>query len=354
VVEIILSQLGWIDAISITCFFLFNVIFGLYLVYKSRKTKAKLLLIVGIAIISIGFGKLHFVCDFISILLTGRNLEVSVYLRIFIHYTPPFFYGFFAVYIGIELLMKEKKKYVTLFVLVLCILLQIVFYVDPTNVDIIPPEPSGQSLVEINLARGSLAFIFAIIIGTLAVIFSGFGLLIKSFQVEGLLKKKYLILAIGFFLYVLTVLLETITTILLLNIIFEIGGVISASLWYLGLREEDVKIRKIPKKDVIIEEGLFRLSKRPDNITEEEVTFHREKKICMVCNSRVEKFNYICPMCDALYCMKCAQALTNLENVCWVCDSPIDDSKPVKLSTKSEDNIDEKSIKKDIIKKTPK
>jgi len=349
VVEIILSQLGWIGAISIMCFFLFNVMFGLYLVYKSRKTNAKLLLIVGIAIISIGFGKLHFVCDFISILLTGRNLEVSVYLRIFIHYTPPFFYGFFAVYIGIVLLMKEKKKYVTLFVLVLCILLQIVFYVDPTNnVDIIVPVPSGQSLVEINLASGSLAFIFAIIIGTLAVIFSGFGLLIKSFQVEGLLKKKYLILAIGFFLYVLTVLLETITTILLLNIIFEVGGVISASLWYLGLREEDVKIREIPKKDVIIEEGLFRLSKRPDNITEEEVTFHREKKICLVCKGRVQKFNYICPMCDALYCMKCAQALTNLENVCWVCDSPIDDSKPVKVSPKSEDIIEEPSIKKDL------
>ncbi len=348
-VDIILSQLGWIDAISIMCFFLFNVIFGLYLVYKSRKTRARLLFIVGIAIISIGFGKLHFVCDFISILLTGRNLEVSVYLRIFIHYTPPFFYGFFAVYIGIELLMKEKKKYAIFFVLVLCILLQIVFYVDPTNnVDIIVPVQSGQSLVEINLASGSLAFIFAIIIGTLAVIFSGFGLFIKSFQVEGLLKKKYLILAVGFFLYVLTVLLETITTVLLLNIIYEIGGVVSASLWYLGLREEDVKIREIPKKDVTIEEGLFRLSKRPDNITEEEVTFHREKKICLVCKGRVQKFNYICPMCDALYCMKCAQALTNLENVCWVCDSPIDDSKPVQVSSKSEDIIDEKIIKKDL------
>lgn len=348
-VDIILSQLGWIDAISITCFFLFNVIFGLYLVKKSRKTNAKLLLIVGIGIISIGFGKIEFVSDFIAILLTGKNLDVQIPLRIFIHYTPPFFYGFFAVYIGIELLMKEKKKYAILFVLVLCILLQVVFYVDPTNnVDIIVPVPSGLSLVEINLAFGSLAFFLAIVIGSLAVVFSGFGLLFKSFQAEGLLKKKYMLLAIGVFLFIITVLLETITTVLLLNIIFEIGGVISASLWYLGLREEDAKIREVPKKDVTIEEGLFRLSKRPDNITEEEVTFHREKKICLVCKGRVEKFNYICPMCDALYCMNCAQALTNLENVCWVCDSPIDDSKPVEESTKSEDIIEEKSFKKDL------
>ena len=346
-VEIILSQLGWIDAISILCFFLFNVMFGLYLVYKSRKTNAKLLLIVGIAIISIGFGKLHSVSDFIAILVTGRNLEVSIYLRILIHYTPSYFYGFFSIYIGIEILLKDNKKYALLIVLVLITLLLIGFYVDPINqIDIIIPIPSGINLVEINLTFGSFVFILAIILGLLALVFSGFGLLLKSFQVEGLLKKKYLFLAIGVFLCIISLLLETITTVILFNIIFEIGQVISAALWYLGLREEDAKVRDKPKKDVAIEEGLFRLTKRPDTITEEEVTFHREKKICLVCKSRVEKFNYICPKCDALYCMNCAQALTDLENVCWVCDSPIDDAKPVKVFPKSEDEIKEISFKK--------
>jgi len=304
---------------------------------------------VGIAIVSIGFGKLHSASDFIAILVTGRNLEVSVYLRILIHYTPSYFYGFFSIYIGIEILLKENKKYAMLIVLILITLLLIGFYIDPINqIDIIVPIPSGISLVEINLAIGSFVFILAIILGLLALMFSGFGLLFKSFQVEGLLKKKYLLLAIGVFLYILSALLEVSTTVLLLNIIFEIGQVISASLWYLGLREEDVKIREKPKKDVAIEEGLFRLTKRPDNITEEEVTFHREKKICLVCKSRVEKFNYICPKCDALYCMNCAQALTNLENVCWVCDSPIDDSKPTKVFPKSEDEIKEISFKKEV------
>ncbi|MFX1568481.1 MAG: hypothetical protein ACFFCV_08945 [Promethearchaeota archaeon] len=348
-VEIILSQLGWIDAISITFFFLFNVIFGLYLVYKSRKTNARLLLIVGITIISIGFSKIEFVCDFISILITGRNLDVSIYQRIFIHYTPSVFFGFFGVYVGVELILKEKKTFILSIVLILLILLQIVFYVDPINsVEIIEPIPSGLKLIEINLIFGSLAFILAIIIGLLAVIFSGFGLLFKSFRVEGLLKKKYLVLAIGFFLYIISVLLETMTSVLLLNIIFESGGVVSASLWYVGLREEDIKIREKPKKDLIIEEGLFRLTKRPDNITEEEVTFHREKKICLICKSRLEKFNYMCPNCDALYCMNCAQALINLENACWVCDSPIDDSKPVKVFPKMNDIIEEKSNENDL------
>ena len=351
-VEIILSQLGWIDALSIMFFFLFNTIFGLYLVYKSRKTNAKMLLIVGIAIISIGFGKIEFICDFISILLTGRNLDVDIYQRIFIHYTPSAFFAFFGVYVGVELLMRENKKYILIIVLIMIILLQTVFYINPTNsINIIEPLISGQNLIEINLSFGSVAFILAILIGLLAVIFSGFGLFIKSFHVEGLLKKKYLLLAIGFFLYTLSVLLETVTSIFLLNIIFEMCGVGSATLWYMGLREEDIKIREKPKKDLIIEEGLFRLTKRPDHFTEEEVTFHREKKICLVCKGRLAKFNYMCPNCDALYCMNCAQALINLENVCWVCNSPIDETKPVKLSTKMDDIIEEKGNKKDLKKK---
>jgi hypothetical protein len=348
-VDIILSQLGWIDAISITFFFLFNVIFGFYLVHKSRKTNAKLLLIVGIAIISIGFGKIEFVIDFVSILLTGRNLEVPIYQRMFIHYTPSVFFAFFGVYIGVELILKEIKYYIISIVLILLILLQIALYVDPTNsVEIIQHGNSGENLIEINLSFGTPAFILAIILGLLAFTISGFGLFIKSFRVEGLLKKKYLILAIGFFLYTISVLLETTTSVLLLNIIFEGGGVISATLWYLGLREEDIKIREKPKKDIIIEEDLFRLTKRPDNITEEEVTFHREKKICLVCKSRLEKFNYMCPNCDALYCMNCAQALINLENICWVCDSSIDESKPIKKYSKLPDIIEEKSNENDL------
>ncbi len=30
-----------------------------------------------------------------------------------------------------------------------------------------------------------------------------------------------------------------------------------------------------------------------------------------------------------LICMKCAKVLSNIENVCWVCNSPIDETKPI-------------------------
>ncbi len=64
---------------------------------------------------------------------------------------------------------------------------------------------------------------------------------------------------------------------------------------------------------------------------------HKEKKICLVCRGGVLRFSYICE-CGAMYCENCARALTNLENVCWACDVPIDYSKPVK-SYKEKDEI---------------
>ena len=83
-------------------------------------------------------------------------------------------------------------------------------------------------------------------------------------------------------------------------------------------------------------------------VTEEEVTYFREKKICLICKGKVMGFNFICPKCDALYCTKCAQALSKIENACWACNEPIDKSKPVKIEETNEkieisDKIEEKN-----------
>jgi len=92
--------------------------------------------------------------------------------------------------------------------------------------------------------------------------------------------------------------------------------------------------------------GIFT---RPQKVTEEEVTFHREQKICLVCKGKLLRSIYLCPECDALYCIKCSDALCTMENVCWSCYTPIDPAKPVKLKEKEEKNDIE--ISKDISKK---
>jgi len=99
------------------------------------------------------------------------------------------------------------------------------------------------------------------------------------------------------------------------------------------LKEEGASTKK--SVDVI---GVFT---RPESITEEEVSVSKEKKICLVCKGKVGRNNiYLCPDCDAFYCKNCSEALSDMENVCWACNSPIDPSKPVKSFEKEEEEVD--------------
>ncbi len=78
-------------------------------------------------------------------------------------------------------------------------------------------------------------------------------------------------------------------------------------------------------------------------VKEKQITVHKERKICIVCKGDILGFMYACK-CDALYCEKCARALTEIENVCWVCNNPIDITKPIKPYKEKEVG------KKDIVK----
>ncbi len=90
--------------------------------------------------------------------------------------------------------------------------------------------------------------------------------------------------------------------------------------------EERIKLAHLNEH---IEEIVKYRTMLPAFVTEEKVAIHKEKNICLVCRGEVLRFSYICE-CGAIYCDNCARALTNLENVCWVCDTPIDYLKPVK------------------------
>ena len=101
------------------------------------------------------------------------------------------------------------------------------------------------------------------------------------------------------------------------------------------------------EREVLIKDGLFRIRKRPNQITEEEVSISKEKKICLVCKGKLSGYDiFVCRNCDAFYCENCARALENLENACWVCNEPIDKSKPIRLDEIPEEQIVSESPEK--------
>ena len=95
-------------------------------------------------------------------------------------------------------------------------------------------------------------------------------------------------------------------------------------------------------------EGMFKSqSILTTQVREEKVAISKETKICLVCRGTVLGFSFICK-CGANYCENCARALTNLENVCWACETPIDYSKPSKPYKEEKERIkvQEKAKKK--------
>lgn len=92
-----------------------------------------------------------------------------------------------------------------------------------------------------------------------------------------------------------------------------------------------------------LESQVLGIFTRPQKVTEEEVTYHRERKICLVCKGSLLRSIYLCPECNALYCTKCSEAISNIENACWSCYTPIDPDKPVKLTKKEKEEKGGKS-----------
>lgn len=77
---------------------------------------------------------------------------------------------------------------------------------------------------------------------------------------------------------------------------------------------------------------------KPQTISEEEIKQYIKERICVVCKSKITRYNYACPECEVLYCLRCSKALSNLENACWVCESPFDEEKP-QLTQGEKDDI---------------
>jgi len=98
-------------------------------------------------------------------------------------------------------------------------------------------------------------------------------------------------------------------------------------------REIDSEARKEEIQDTI------KMFTRPVNININDVRMYREKGLCLVCKNRISRLTYVCPECDSLYCYKCSSALTNLENMCWVCNTPFDESKKGKIGKSTDDEI---------------
>jgi len=99
------------------------------------------------------------------------------------------------------------------------------------------------------------------------------------------------------------------------------GAPIVGKLALIGKSAKDVVAAVAPEefKPLYTAEQLAELK-----ATEEEVTTFKEKKICLVHKGPVSGNIYLCPKCDALYCINCARALRAAGEKCWQCGAEVE------------------------------
>jgi len=176
---------------------------------------------------------------------------------------------------------------------------------------------------------GSLIFLFPIIVESKLIANA-----LKYWKIVGILIFSILILGTFFSLTILINYSSIYTDIALiyeyLMIAFRIIAFILISYLVIkNIKFEAILVDKEAIKDLT--PNILEIFAKPQRITEEEVSISKEKKICLVCKGNLARSNiYLCPDCNAFYCQKCSETLSNMENACWVCDTPFDESKPSK------------------------
>ena len=344
-----LSDVGFTNALFDVGIFFGFVILGLFFIYQGRKTNARLLFYFGLFVFGVGLSHLGYFVDFLTILITGNNMDVQ--LLVYLTWTTPPINPVILSYVVGKILMPKKKWCYISFTLALGMLFLLdlyIFHWSPVSIEY-PPTP-GEELLDAGFESIFAARWWYFTFSSSVLI--GFGFLYKNIGTKGVIRKKYFYLSAYFIIFgfaqaIRIEMKSAFGEFIGENVVWIITFV-ALIFSYLGLRAEPEQRKKRVKKKVKVEDSLFRIIQRPEHISEEEVTYYREQKICLVCKGKVTGFNiFLCPNCEALYHEECARALTSMENACWVCIDPIDKTKPTKPFKKVEEKKDVEEEKKE-------
>ena len=230
---------GWIDGITASGVVIFGIIFGLFFIYRSKKTNAKLLAYLGLTNIFAGLVFMGVFVDFLFVLIIQENIintDGIVAILSYIWFAPVIIT---AMYIGAELLNPKKKKYIVLIFLVISLIFEIVIFIDPLgsfNFDPVPPIIPSANLIDYNVNLMTFAGILMGIMLITVLVFLGLGFLYKGFQSSGVIRKNFILLSAGAICFCVFGLLEGLTAPGIMVIIVRIGYLSSFWFMYFGLK----------------------------------------------------------------------------------------------------------------------
>lgn len=229
-----LSLFGWIDGITASGVVIFGVVFGIFFIYKARKTNAKILNYLGLANLFAGLMYLGVFIDFLYMLTIKTNIDNTngiVGILSYIWLAPAIIT---SIYIGAELQIPKFKWYIVILFVILSIIFEILIFIYPLSAFNFVPR--AELLIDYNVKVFSIAGILMAIFLLSVIILLGIGFLVKSVQSTGILRKKFLLLSLGSIFFCVFGLLEGLSELGYAVIFVRIGYLSSFWFMYYGLK----------------------------------------------------------------------------------------------------------------------
>jgi hypothetical protein len=319
---------------------------GIYAMYKSTKTEAKILLYFGVTILLLSQIYFATILDFLILILTGENMDNSSGIFSLLTYVwigPAIILGMYIIF---EVTIPEKKWFILPIYIILSFIFEVLLFLDPINNFKISYTETDGGIIHSSLVFGTILFSILAFIFISAFFLFGLGFFVIGIQTTGILKKKFIILSYAFIAFLTLGAIDILTSPGNYVFILRIGEMSCAFIFYFGIKEEKVEIstKEIEKPEF---EGpkislITTLSySRPEDLSEQDLLYFREQTLCTVCRTSLVGFSsiFICPECKTLYCEKCARELVKIDNMCWGCSGPIEESMPIKPIKQEDENI---------------
>ena len=174
------STTGWLIGGTALLVMVFGLIFGIFFIYKSKKLEADLLLYAGILVIFTGLFYLGASADFLSVLITGNNLDNKFGLHGILAYMWVAPAVIVAMNIGAEIMFPEKKKSIIIIYAALGIIFELFLFLDTNNAFTFA---LNEDVIDSSFNRTHPTFFFIAFFLATVFVFIGIGFLIKSRQV---------------------------------------------------------------------------------------------------------------------------------------------------------------------------
>ena len=224
----------WLEGLSASAVIIVGVILGFISIIRASRLKAKLLIILGFAIIFMGFLYMGPFVDFLSVLITDSNIPEWLYPRLSYTWIAPAV--ILGMYIGGELLTPKRKWVIVgIFIVISAVYLYFLWgwdVYDNFEFDYIP----GEEIIDSSFKLLSPLFLLMVLIIISVLVFNGIGFLIKSGKSTGVLRKKFLLLGLGFVIFTVAGAGDSLVAPGIGLVIVRIGMITSVILMYLGLK----------------------------------------------------------------------------------------------------------------------